>query len=154
MQRFISQSQWDKLDPSQCIVSGTQKFVIRKDPITGAQAVRVVVLPDKAIYPQPGDVVRSMSGDFPKAGSHGVINGTLNAREDKVSVCFAASAFRDDNIVSCSGGPVPFIKATELIWSGEFINREFWRWRDLPQANGGFHYFLSVPVWYWYPRSW
>lgn len=153
MQRFISQSQWERIPADVRVEKESRKWVIRKDPVAGAQAISMVVLPDSFVYPQAGDVVRALNGTFPKAGSLGVIGGNLNERQAAMFVCFAASAYRDDRTVSCSGGPVPLIKAEALVWTGEFVERAFWRWRDLPQADGGFHYTLQVPVWNWNPEA-
>ena len=52
----------------------------------------------------------------------------------------------------CSGGPVPRnIPASEFEYSGEYIEKKFWRWRDSAVGNGGENYHLKVPLWYWTP---
>lgn len=105
--------------------------------------------------PMPGDVVR-LDGDYVGArqGAYAVLGGRLDRTRDEFEVCFSASAFRDEQFVSCSGGPVPFVGAEELVATGETRPQTFWRWRDnIAGAGRGEAYTLEVPVWSWTPGS-
>jgi hypothetical protein len=109
--------------------------------------------------PMPGDVVRlTRDWSICKAGQLAVIEGKVGEARDDFMVNFCYSAFRGPNSiyaldqsehVSCSGGPVPFLKPTALQPTGETIAFTFWRWKDAPRANGGEKYVLVVPVWEW-----
>lgn len=105
--------------------------------------------------PMPGDVVR-LDGVLTGArrGSIGVLGGVLGRARDEYEVCFSASAFRNDQYVSCSGGPIPFVGAEDLIPTGEVLQQTFWRWKDGRSGAGrGEYYSLEVPVWSWNPNG-
>lgn len=108
--------------------------------------------------PRAGDTVRlalpwKWASELP-VNSIGIINGMVN--EDMTyktgSLTFRASAFRNDSVVSCSGGPATIggVATENLRWTGETIERTFWRWKDnFPGAGRGYNYTLTVPVWEW-----
>jgi len=62
-------------------------------------------------------------------------------------------SFNDDRaFCSCSGGPCPRnVPVGEFQYSGEYVERWFWRWRDGAEGNGGEDYCLRVPLWIWTP---
>lgn len=103
--------------------------------------------------PMPGDAVR-LIGRYTgvKFGSIAILDGAIGFAEDSYMAVFAASAFRDARVVSCSGGPAPYVACDELQPTGEMITQLFWRWKDLPRANGGEQYLLEVPLWDWTPE--
>lgn len=68
---------------------------------------------------------------------------------DSFGITFSASAFRTDNSISCSGGPVPCIQAESLTFLGFKVTR-FWRWHEGFQGGGqGGDYTINVPHWLW-----
>lgn len=68
---------------------------------------------------------------------------------DTFGLCFDASAYRDGNHVSCSGGPIPCIKASSLTFIGLRRTR-FWRFSNgYAEGGGGGDFFLNVPHWLW-----
>lgn len=91
-------------------------------------------------------------------GAMGVLGGAADESNTGASVCMGAySVFRGRNsrfdtgrvYVSCSGGPATIhtpIDGAEF--AGVFAEQRFWRWKDVPRANGGRDYRLFVPVWY------
>ena len=112
--------------------------------------------------PQAGDIVRMPISKLGiKAGELGVINGLVGISLDMIEVTWNYSAFRgkqvgddiakpDDPVyVSCSGGPGMYFNASELTPTNETHTVNFWKWKELPRANGGIHYKLDVPVWVW-----
>jgi hypothetical protein len=110
-------------------------------------------------YPMPGDAVRlTRDWSFVKAGQIAIIGGVIGERRNEYLICFAYSAFRGPNskysedrteFVSCSGGPAPYIPTSVLRPTGQLHNVTFWRWIDLPRADGGQNYQLDVPLWEW-----
>jgi hypothetical protein len=63
--------------------------------------------------------------------------------------CFNPSTFREENDVSCSGGPLPWIQPDELKFSG-LQKVTYWRWwNGTSGANMGGHYAMTVPLWRW-----
>lgn len=117
-------------------------------------------MPD--LIPMPGDCVIHLNGECGiTPGSIGILDGHVGTPKttEPYYCCFnwtipfrgPASKYETENgeYVSTSGGPVPFIFAEELIPSGITRVQTFWRWQDLPRADGGDYYSLTVPVWYW-----
>lgn len=103
--------------------------------------------------PMPGDAVR-LDGYFcgVKQGAIAILGGRLGRASDEYLATFAASAFRDDVGVSCSGGPAPFVGAGDLVPTGETVLCPFWRWLDGRSGAGrGVGYSLEVPLWSWTP---
>jgi hypothetical protein len=96
--------------------------------------------------PKPGDaVIYDGSGAYTLA--HG--RGVLDAICGELACCFAASAFRVDDSVSCSGGPLPFIDPADLRLVGLYDQR-FWRWHaGYSGAGQGGDYYMTVPLWRW-----
>lgn len=115
-----------------------------------------------APQPQPGDAVRLDGKCFgAQPGQIAIIDGTHYhfLGETEVMLIFAYSAYREEInghlIVSCSGGPCPFVDERDLELVGTRVCR-FWRWRDyrLPQAHDGVEYQLEVPLWKWNGKGW
>ena len=112
--------------------------------------------------PMPGDVVR-LTGKYwgGEIGALAVLDGFIGEQRDEFMAVFRASSFRGEDclehgrrgVVTSSGGPCPFIKACDLVDSHENIDRDFWKWKDVPRAGGGEHYTLSVPLWFWEGRE-
>ena len=92
-----------------------------------------------------------------KHGEIGIIDGIPGCPEDTYIVTWHYSAFRggrtgytpEPQYVSVSGGPGYFIKPSDLAATGRMQTINFWRWIDLPRADGGEHYNLDVPLWEW-----
>lgn len=59
-----------------------------------------------------------------------------------------SSAYNEDQTprVSLSGGPFVARPKTRYEWSG-VAEIEFWAWKSVPEANGGFKYKREVNVW-------
>jgi hypothetical protein len=121
-----------------------------------------------ATRPSPGDAVRirkPTSGWWSvgvKDGAIGIINGVVGTYPDHLEITFNYSAFRGPNnarsggpeYVSVSGGPGSmFTPIAELSATDETAEIWFWRWKDIPRAQGGEHYQLAVPLWEWAPRE-
>lgn len=108
--------------------------------------------PEKEAHkrPMPGNLVRIFNSQdcLIKDSSFGVIEGIVGEFRDEYLVCFNAySVFRDKDIVSASGGPAFFIKVSELKETAETKERPFWKWKDLPRADGGEQYTVTETVW-------
>lgn len=116
-------------------------------------------LPNFAI-PMPGDAVR-LTGRYPgiAEGAVAFIQGVVGRPEAEYSVAFFAQAFRGTGDcdyppgspirVSCGGGPLVTVRASELAYTGEKRTAYFWHWRAHPAADGGQDYTLEVPLWNW-----
>lgn len=66
----------------------------------------------------------------------------------------AGSRYSDrmEPFCSCSGGPCPHDEPIgDFQFSGKYVERKFWRWRDSAKGHGGEHYYLQVPLWIWTP---
>jgi hypothetical protein len=75
----------------------------------------------------------------------GILDGTFGG----LGICFAASAYRQGDHVSCSGGPVPFINANSLTYVG-LKRTQFWRWSNgYAGAGQGGNYHITLPQWRW-----
>lgn len=121
---------------------------------------------------EKGIVVKSFHGRGPKAGDaityrgggkwDYLLNGD-NHKPDKTErngildhsygrdsfgITFGASANREEASVSCSGGPVPWIKAESLTLIG-LKQTMFWRWGTTSGAGQGGNYYINVPHWLW-----
>lgn len=114
--------------------------------------------------PMPGDAVRVVNvrdgGALLRDGQIGIMEGKVGEVRDEYLTIFAYSAFRGRSsgcscdkdkpeYVSCSGGPGLFVPHEWLKDTGENQEVHFWRWRDMPRADGGEYYKLSVPLWEW-----
>ena len=99
--------------------------------------------------PMPGDLVMILHSDdcLVKDKSIGVIEGMINQCRESYLVCFNDNTFRDDTVVSCSGGPAYYIGAAGLKPSPRIVNKLFWKWKDYPRADGGVYYSKSCKVW-------
>ena len=115
------------------------------------------------------------AGSLLKVGEIGIIGGRVGIPCEHLQITWHASAFRgwpmygcpefpkerfsqalQDYLkeqpvyVSCSGGPGTIaLPSRLLVPTQEIIPVRFWAWSERPQANGGFQYQLSVPVWLW-----
>lgn len=101
---------------------------------------------------QAGDAIRLIKPWMEvKAGKIGIIAGMRHRRLISGSITFNYSAFRNDRIVECSGGPGTITTDTKLlIPTGEKILVWFWRWKDgYPKANNGEDYAVMVNLWDW-----
>jgi len=98
----------------------------------------------------PGDLVRVLATDdsLIKVGRYGVISGVIGERKSLLDVTFNyTTPYRDDKVVSASGGPVRGIKASNLRYAGK-KQTTFWRFEhDIPTAGGGKNFTKSVNVW-------
>lgn len=96
--------------------------------------------------PKAGDVVVCTNGS--EIGKFAVLEGCLNRVYEKQMICYSASAFRDEEHVSCSGGPAYYVETSKLINTGRTIKRQFWKWKDgISGADNSDYYDLEVPVW-------
>lgn len=107
------------------------------------------------IQPMPGDVVRFSGINYigVKKGDIGCISGKVGVAEMEYLVTFGLyghGPFRDDKVVSCSGGPGTFININDLQYTGETLEMTFWNWGKFgPRAGGAVPYTKTVPVWEW-----
>lgn len=119
-----------------------------------SQGIEIKSIADRG--PKAGDVVvYDGSGPFKtfqdenNQGGFGVLElhgGTL-------MVMFSASAFREFESVSISGGPGIWITPQTLTYMG-LIDQTFWRWhRRYAGASEGGHYTMTVPMWRWTGKS-
>ena len=122
-------------------------------------------------WPMPGDVV-ILSGEYSlcKPGDMAVIEGWIGVPQEEYLVCFRCNgqAFRGrtsfigmlesqittgitgpGGVVSCSGGPALYIKGRNLVMLPYEHEQLFWKWKDLPRADGGEDYRLKVQAWAW-----
>lgn len=135
---------------------------VHRNPVP--QAPNLAAYLAREVGPMPGDVVR-LSADWygsNTAGVMGVLDGVEGHAKDEYLCVLRPSAFRGPStafsgdkgvFISCSGGPCPFIRPEELVWTGETVQRWYWMWRATPEADGGINYQLEVPVWDWAPRG-
>jgi hypothetical protein len=85
-----------------------------------------------------------------RPGQYAVLGGVIGEPMDETLATFSASAFCDGEIVSCSGGPVPYVALADLEATGQTAPVQFWRWRDgLSGADRAEHFVVDVPVWSW-----
>jgi hypothetical protein len=109
-----------------------------------------------AEQPQAGDAVH-LDGTWTwgglDLGAIGVIEGVIGQRRPELEITFNASTFRDDHIVSCSGGPGSIATpASELHPTGETVELRVWRFKDgHREAHNDEHYTVTVPLWSWRP---
>lgn len=101
---------------------------------------------------QAGDAVR-LTKDWKgtPAGQTGIIDGMRYRRLESGNITFNYSAFRDDRVVSCSGGPGTIITYTDrLIPTGETMLVWYWRWKNgYAEAHNDERYAMRVNVWEW-----
>lgn len=99
--------------------------------------------------PQPGDAfVTTASRWCDRVNGEKIeARGILCRQAWSLAACFNARAFRDDNGVSVSGGPLPFVEPEDLHFVGLHEQR-FWRWADgHPGARNDGNYTATVPLW-------
>lgn len=100
--------------------------------------------------PMPGDLVRVTRSDdtLIAVGSYGVIGGEVEKGKTVYDVTFNyTTPYRDDQIVSASGGPVRRIRASKMKATGERKQHSFWRFKyDIPTAGGGETKTMTVNV--------
>jgi len=98
------------------------------------------------ISPMAGDIVICTRGA--NIGCIGVLEGSLKRNYDTQLVCFNANAYRDENSVSCSGGPAFHILTCNLKYTGIERERSFWKFKNnLARAGNSERYALSVKIW-------
>jgi hypothetical protein len=106
--------------------------------------------------PQAGDAVR-LDGTWTwggvDLGAIGVIDGVIGQLRPELGITFNASTFRDDRVVSCSGGPGTIATpASELHPTGETVELRVWRFKGgHREAHNDEHYTVTVPLWSWRP---
>jgi len=122
--------------------------------------------------PMPGDVVILVgSYSLCRKGDIGVIEGWVGKPQKEYLVVFRPLVFRglpsgiltrikavmdsgeapasEAELVCCSGGPAPRIRAEELKpWPHDY-ELTCWRWRDIPRQDGAENYNIRVPAWTW-----
>jgi hypothetical protein len=99
--------------------------------------------------PQPGDAFVTTSHRWCDRvnGEPVEARGVLCREAGVLAACFNARAFRDENGVSVSGGPIPFVEPEDLHFVGLHRQR-FWRWADgFPSAHNDGEYHVTVPLW-------
>jgi hypothetical protein len=99
--------------------------------------------------PQPGDAFVTTSHRFCERvdGERLPARGVLCRQAGLLAACFHARAYRDDSVVSVSGGPIPFVEPQDLHFIGLYQQR-FWRWADgFPAARNDGEYIATVPLW-------
>lgn len=86
-----------------------------------------------------------------KVGQIGIIQGMRHRAISSGSITFNYSAFRDDKVVTCSGGPGTIItESNRLVPTGEKMLIWYWRWKDgYAKAHNGEEYAMKVNVWEW-----
>lgn len=102
--------------------------------------------------PMPGDWVEITNNDdgIAPTGTMGCIDGCVGeARPEYLVIFNPYTPFRDDRIVSTSGGPGYFLKAKDLMPTLRVEKKRFWRWKCLPCADGGYDYSVPVRIWEW-----
>lgn len=111
--------------------------------------------------PLPGDAVRvaaswNWGAMWVKVGDIGVLDGVVGSPiTSHTQITFKFSTFRDDNVVSSSGGPGTIATPVEeLTRTDDTTTISVWQWRDgFPQAHNGIRYPITVPVWEWHPTN-
>lgn len=117
-----------------------------------------------SVRPSGGDAVRLSApwrwGMLP-AGSIGIIGGITDEEcREYAAITFNFSAFRGRDskyskgpeCCACSGGPgTVATPVSELRPTGETYTYTAWQWRDLPRADGGESYRVTVTLWEWAP---
>jgi hypothetical protein len=104
--------------------------------------------------PQDGDVViLSETGSYyaAKPGQRATVQVNLYGGNGTVGVCFNAHTYRPRGSasVSCSGGPLPCIKVSDLTYLGTTENT-FWEFKDgIRRAHNGVDYTETVNLWSW-----
>lgn len=90
-----------------------------------------------------------------RVGDMGVLDGFVGKPSEQGSVIFHARSFRDDHVVSSSGGPGTIsTPITELTRTEDTTTMTVWQWRDgIAGAGKGIEYAITVPVWDWHPTN-
>ena len=125
----------------------------REDIILEAMHIYCSMLYDeqveKQIVPLPGDIViLTDKCMWVEAGRKAIIEGKVGQPQPSYMICFDASAFRNETVIYCSGGPSPFVLSEDLKYGGK-TTENFWKWKDVPRAGGGLQYQMEVSLWYW-----
>lgn len=99
--------------------------------------------------------------DFNLAGQIATVDGLVSSPKQSICMVFRAGCHRGYGVrhtpyseasALSSGGPCPrFVSPTEFVYSGQYVESHFWRWRERAVAHGGEYYWLKVPLWYWTP---
>jgi hypothetical protein len=76
-------------------------------------------------------------------------SGVLCTIAGGMTACFAPSTFREDEHISCSGGPLPFVDLDSLKFSGLHKVRCWRWWNGVSGAGMGGEYTVTVPFWRW-----
>jgi hypothetical protein len=106
--------------------------------------------------PMPGDAVRLTEDWYEaRAGAIGFIDGMVGEYNGTSNITFNARVFRDDVVVSSSGGPGSI--STDLRWlrpTDEQTTVLAWRWPNGHRGrDNGEEYRLVVPLWDWTPSE-
>lgn len=107
-------------------------------------------------WPTGGIAVR-LTGLWPWAGNLldigdiGIVDGYDDQPYCHLRIIWKFSAYRDNHLTSCSGGPGTIgLPAELLVPTQETMKVRFWKFKDaLPSANNSVVYWLDVPVWEW-----
>ncbi len=107
--------------------------------------------------PLAGDAVR-LAASWPAGpevavGAVGVLGGLVGMTPDFAEITFRASTYRDDAVVTCSGGPATIATPPgELYPTGETATVRCWRFKNgIRRAHNDEEFTVEVPVWDWYP---
>lgn len=111
--------------------------------------------------PLPGDAVRvaapwNWGEPWVKVGDTGVLDGVVGSPiTSHTRITFRFSTFRDDDVVSSSGGPATIATPVEeLTRTDDTTTIPVWEWRDgFPHAHNSIRYSIAVPVWEWRPTK-
>jgi hypothetical protein len=101
---------------------------------------------------QAGDAIRlTKPWKGASIGQIGIIQGMRHTRLVSGNITFNYSAFRDDRVVTCSGGPGTIITYTDrLVPTGETMLIWYWRWKDgYAGGDRGESYAAMANVWEW-----
>lgn len=117
----------------------------------GFLSADIIPIPQPKV-PMPGDAVR-LTKRYHGAdqGEIGIIGGMIGEPKDHYNITFKYSAYRDDQYVSCSGGPGTIATpASKLKPTGLTTKVWFWKFKDgIREANNDEIYYMYVPVWEW-----
>lgn len=121
-----------------------------------AKQIGIEIRPIKNRGPQPGDAVVTnayYACDKDKETGENIdtylVLQSWYSGGSSMMACFKASAYRDGDHVSCSGGPLPQVSPANLKFVG-LRNTRFWRWGDgYAGASKGGEYWVTVPLWRW-----
>jgi hypothetical protein len=99
------------------------------------------------LQPKAGDIVICTRGS--EIGRTAISEGSLKrAIGDKVMITFNASTFRDESVVSCSGGPAYYITVDKLLPTERTDKVNCWKWSDgTARVDNSDYYHMDVQVW-------